>query len=168
MFNRLASGSDCGIELRHPLAHAATLYRRCVINKEPAGSVAEAMGFDPNTCRGVVRILRKVNRIPSPERLAVIAQRDYGHLDCDIAEMFGRSTEWSADVRSRADEIREKEHIPMQMEWLCDGLQPSDPPLGELYDRAKEVRVRSERRTPAVIISYAWRSTGAFIQIGTS
>jgi len=168
MFNLSVSGNDCGIELRHPLAFAAVLYRRCVMNKESAARVATQMDFETNTCRGVVRILRKFKGIPSQERLALISQKDWGLGDADIAEIFGMTPAWSADVRRRADEIRAAEYIPMHMEWIDEGLQPSDPEPEELYRRAKEVRRRSERRVPAVLRSYAWRSTGAFVQIGTS
>lgn len=164
MFDRLVSGDDCEIELRHPLAFAATLYRRCVVNKESATAVAERFGFDANTCQGVVRLLRKVGGIPSPERLAVIAQLDWGYSNADIAEIFGRSDKWSADVRANADAIRKKEPIPLSLEWLCEGLQPSDPSPEELWDRAQEVRGMSDRRPPSTIRSYAWRPTGAFVQ----
>jgi len=164
------SGKDCSTPLQHALGFAGQLYHRCVINKEPAGRVASDLGFESTTCVGVVRMLRAFGGVPSAERLAVICQLDPGFDDTDIAEVFGRTAAWSAAVRRAADTLRAKEWLPAQLEWLDDGLRPSDPPLEELYKRAKEARFLGGRNFSAPrpgIRSYAGRPRAAsFIQIG--
>jgi len=100
----------------------------------------------------------------------VICQLDPGYDDADIAEVFGQTAEWSAAVRRDADELRGAEWIPAQLEWLDDGLRPSDPPPAELYKRAKEARIvrgRNFSEPRSGIRAYAWRPRGSsFVQIG--
>ena len=129
---------DGGIVLRHSLAFASTLHRRCVINYEPVVGVAKELGLDPEQARGAVRLLRAVG-IPSKRRLALIAMRDPGLDDSDIAEMFVESEGWSFDVRYDP-KLRENEPIPVHLEYLDDGLQPDDPSPQELARRTAEVR----------------------------
>lgn len=133
------SGNDCGFVLRHPLAFAAEFHRRCVMNAEPVQKVADSLGFDFGVCAGVTRLVR-VAGIPSTERLAVVAMKDWGLEDADIGEMFGQSEEWARGVRERQEEIREAEYIHPVLEWIDPGLQPSDPDPTELYRRAAEIR----------------------------
>lgn len=137
----MGSGSDCGIVLRHPLACAEELHRRCVINGQSASRAGRAMGFDPGICKGVIRLIRAVG-MPSPERRAVICMMDWGLENADIAEMFGRTERWARLVREQKEEIREAEYIPAHLEYIDPGLQPSDPDPVELHRRAAEVRAR--------------------------
>lgn len=137
----MGSGSDCGIVLRHPLACAEELHRRCVINKESASKAGKALGFDPGICKGVIRLIRAVGMI-SPERRAVICMMDWGLDDADIAEMFSRPVKWARLVREQQEEIRAEEYVPPHLEYVDPGLQPSDPAPDELYRRAAEVRAK--------------------------
>jgi hypothetical protein len=111
---------------------AKELHRRCVTNRETPSRVAEKIGLEPSQVVGVVKILRACRSIPSDERLAVVAMLDPGLDDEDIGEIFGRSTRWASVVRSQADEIRQEEYIPSQLEWLDDGLQPDYPSPAEI------------------------------------
>jgi hypothetical protein len=167
--SELGFGSGCGVSLQHPLAFAGTFWHRVIVNQETTKRVAADLGFDHSVCSGVVRILKKVGRVPSAERLAVICQLDYGLNDADIGEIFGKDADWSAFVRRYADLLREREPIPAQLEWLDEGLQPSDPPPEELYRRALEVRVTHgrTRQLSSGIRAYSWRSRNAsFVQVG--
>lgn len=167
---RLVSGRDCGVELHHPLAFAGTFWHRVVINQETVMRVARDLGFDANVCRGVVRLLKKVGRVPTRERLAVICQLDPGFDDADVGEVFGESAEWSAWVRRNAAAIRDAEPIPERLEWYDDGLRPTDPTPAEIYKRALEVRVvkgLDPRTAQPGIRSYTWRPrVSSFVQIG--
>jgi len=71
--------------------------------------------------------------------MALIAMRDPGLDDADIAEMFVESEGWSFDVRYDP-KLRENEPIPVHLEYLDDGLQPDDPSPQELARRTAEVR----------------------------
>lgn len=102
------------------------------MNRETPSRVAEQIGLEISQVVGVVRILRSCESIPSDERLAVVAMLDPGLEDEDIAEIFGRSPRWASVVRSQADEIRQEEYIPSQLEWLDDGLQPDYPSPAEI------------------------------------
>lgn len=167
---KLVSGLGCGVELHHPLAYTGQLWHRVIVNQETVQRVARDLGFDPNVCRGIVRLLKKVGRVPSKARLAVICQLDPGYDDADVGEVFGESAEWSASVRRDADAIREAEPIPAQLEWYDDGLRPSDPTPAEIYKRALEVRLvkgMDPRHAQPGIRAYAWRPRGSsFFQIG--
>lgn len=169
----MVTGGDCGIRLRHALASADALWRMCVVNRIPAFKVAKSLGLREGQTRGVIALLKSYGSCPSPERLALVAMKDPGLDDADIAEMFGRSVRWASVVRSKADQIRAEEYIRPEREYLDDGLQPGDPMPDELWRRAAEVREqRSGRRTdlaPQDLTgprAYQWRGN-AFVSIGS-
>ena len=134
------SGDGCGIRLRHSLAHAADLWRMCIFNRQPAKDAAKKLGVPKSQTEGSVRLLRSLPRLPSPERLALVAMKDPGLTDADIGEMWGRSTRWARLVREQADEIRAAEPIPENLEWLDDGLQPGYPSPAEIKQRCDALR----------------------------
>lgn len=152
--------------LRHALAFASDLHRRCLVNKEPAVQAAKKLGLDAQQTRGVVRLLASIRYVPTFERLALIAQRDYGLDDDDIGEIFGRTPEWSADVRRRAKAIRRAEPIAERLEWIDPDLQPGIPTPAEIAERAALERGHVD--PPAVNIKqYAWSSNASLVCIGS-
>jgi hypothetical protein len=168
LFAKLVSGNDCGLGSVHPLAFAGQLWHRVIVNQEQTTRVARQLGLDPEVCRGVVRLLKACGHFPSSERLAVICQLDQGLDDTDVGEVFGKSAEWSADVRRRAAAIREAEPIEAKLEWYDEGLKPFDPTPAEILQRALEVRSNRgmDRKPTPGIKAFAWRPRGAsFVQI---
>lgn len=173
----MGSGNDCGIVLRHALAHAPVLHRRCIINRERLKVVAPSLQVPLGQAQGAVRMMRAVGRIPSPERCALIVMNDWGMDDDDIAEIFSRTAKWSAMVRQNAAELRLTEPVPLRLEYLDMGLRPHDPCPEELYRRAAEERVKREQvrdsvlyyaRSPAGLRNYSWNGRHAsFFQIGS-
>lgn len=167
----MATGPACGNVLRHALAYAADLHRRCVVNGESATRVAESMGLQVPQVKGAVRLLRSLRTLPSPERLACVVMLDPGLDDADIAEIFGRSERWAAVVRSKADEICMEEHIDPYYEYLDDGLQACDPSPSEIAARAKAIhdsgdfRGRGPGHVAWELNQYLW-SGHAFVQVG--
>lgn len=160
--------ADCSVGLRHALGFADELRRRCLVNREPAKVVAKSLGLDVEQTHGVVRLLKNVGQV-SPERLAVVAMRDWGLTDEDIAEIFGRSERWARVVRAMQDEIRAEEPIPEHLEFLDAGLQQGDPSPAEIRERAAELRVTPignghERRPLTGIRCYQW-SRHAFLSV---
>jgi hypothetical protein len=160
--------ADCSVGLRHALGFADELRRRCLVNRETAKSVAKSLGLDQEQTHGVVRLLRNVGQV-SPERLAVVAMRDWGLTDEDIAEIFGRSERWARVVRSQQDEIRADEPIPEHLEFLDAGLQQGDPCPEEIRRRAAELRVhplgnRNDRPGGPALRCYQW-SRHAFVSV---
>ena len=155
-------GSECGIVLRHALAHADLLYFRCILGKEPVVAVSRPLGLDPQQAEGAVRLLRSLPRVPSPERLALVAMKDWGLDDEDIGEMWCRPARWAAAVRAQAEALREEEPIWPHLEYLDEGLQPSDPCPEELWRRAAELRSqRTSDRSPQAhaqggMRTYSW------------
>ena len=155
-------GSECGIVLRHALAHADLLWFRCILGKEPVIAVSRPLGLDPGQAEGVVRLLRSVPKVPSPERLALVAMKDWGLDDEDIGEMWGRSTRWAAAVRAQAEALREEEQIWPHLEYLDEGLQPTDPCPEELWRRAAELRSQrtssrsSQAHAQGRMRTYSW------------
>lgn len=141
----MGSGNDCGIVLRHSLAEASELWRRCVVNRQTVREASAALGLDWEQATGALRLLLKVKGIPSPERLAAVAMRDWGLEDADIAEMWRRPVRWATAVRQRVDELREAEPIPEAYEYLDSGLHPDDPCPEEILRRAAEVRNQRSR-----------------------
>jgi hypothetical protein len=168
LFAKLVSGNDCGLGSVHPLAFAGQLWHRVIVNQEQTTRVARQLGLDPEVCRGVVRLLKACGKFPSCERLAVICQLDQGLDDTDVGEVFGRTAEWSADVRRRTAAIREAEPIEARLEWYDEGLKPFDPTPAEILQRALEVRSNRgmDRKPTPGIKAFAWRPRGAsFVQI---
>lgn len=170
LFAKLVSGNDCGLGSTHPLAFAGQLWHRVIVNKEQLARVARTLGLEPEVCRGLVRMLKAVGRVPSRERLAVILQLDPGYDDSDVGEVFGESAEWSASVRRHTALIREAEPIAANLEWYDEGLKPFDPSPAEIRKRALEVRLvkgMDRRDTQPGIRAFAWRPRGSsFFQIG--
>lgn len=132
--------------LVHALGCAGELRRRVIVNRESTRKVAESLGVEWGQANGVVKILRYRFNI-SPERLAVIAMKDPGYEDADIAEIFGRSKRWAAVVRAQAEEIRADEYIPFSLEWPDPDLQPEDPTPEQIAERAAELRAQTTRVT---------------------
>ena len=171
----VAGGDGCGIRLRHALAFAADLNREVVDQGRTIKAVARGLGLEEEQCKGVVRILRR-HGMRSPERLALVAMRDWGLEDSDIAEMFGRSERWASIVRSQADEIRAEEPIDSHLEYVDCGLRPEDPSPDEILRRAAELRKRPDfkgrlvgaRRVPWLIPNYSWTNDHAFIPLGAA
>lgn len=154
--------------LRHALAYADEIRRRCVKGGEAIKHVAASLDLDVEQAEGVARILRAVPTL-SPERAALVAMRDPGLNDSDIAEMFGRSVRWARIVREQADEIRSEEPIPEHLEYLDAGLQRGDPTPAEIQAMALALRKAPEghgspRSTP-VIRTYSY-TNNAFISVG--
>ena len=88
-----------------------------------------------------MRLLKSLSYKPSPERLALVAMRDPGLDDADIAEMFGRSVAWARVVREQRSEIEAEEPVRLALEYLDDGLQPGDPMPEEVLSVAEELRL---------------------------
>lgn len=172
MKHRKDRGPGClrfGRGLRHALAFVHTLHRRCVINQESVPRVAMQLGLEYAQVAGVVRLLKSIRFIPSFERLALIAQRDPGLDDDDIAEIFGTIPEWSAEVRERAADIRAHEHIPAKCEVLTEEDFLSAEVAARLTDvrRTRVVPARGMEARTGNIKAYSWsRSRASFFQIG--
>jgi hypothetical protein len=115
----------------------------------PCKRAAQYLGLDKEQVEGAVRLLRHCESLPSPERLALVVQRDPGLDDNDIAEMFGRSAKWSRMVRLHAKELMESEPIPERLEYLDDGLQPGYPTPEQVWAEAARIRTSKEYRTDA-------------------
>lgn len=139
------SGNDCGIVLRHALAHAEELYRSVIVNRETMGGVSKRLDLDFRQVKGVIRLLRNVRGVPSPERLALVAMRDWGLEDADIAEMWSRPVAWATQVRANAKRLRADEPIAERLEYVDEGLMPGDPCPEELYRRAAEIRAQRDK-----------------------
>lgn len=144
MRRKLAGGHGCGKALRHALAFAAEIRVRCVMCKEPAYRVAMDLGLEAPQVVGVSKVVK--HQMYSPERLALIAMRDPGYDDADIAEIFGRSQRWASIVRERADELREAEPISCWLEYLDEGLQPGDPTPAEIAERTSDLHATGQFR----------------------
>jgi hypothetical protein len=162
----MVTGNAGSIGLRHALAFAADLRRRVLVNKESAKVVAMSLGLDIQQTKGACRLLKSLQYRPSPERLALVVMRDHGLDNEDIAEIFGRSPRWAYLVRENADELRELEPIPWELECLDDGVQPGDPTPDELYKLAAEIRSQRvdgrRRMTDLEFPALSWRGN-AFI-----
>jgi hypothetical protein len=153
-------------QLRHALAFASDLHRRCIVNKQTAVQAARKLGLDPQQVQGVVRLLGSIKYVPTFERLALVAQRDYGLDDEDIGEIFGRTPEWSADVRRRAKAIRRAEPIDSRYEWLEPDLQPGIPTPEEIAERAAALR-QDAPPAPVGIKQFAWSHNATLVCVGS-
>ena len=129
-----------GSGLRHALAFAGVIQRRCWVNREATADVAEDLDVSLEQVRGVAQMVHHLRGTPSQQRLIAAAMRDWGLDDSDLAEMFGVTVEAVACVRRNAAAIRLKEPIPAEIEIRCAGLLPDDVSPSELYARARAVR----------------------------
>lgn len=128
-----------------PLLFAGQLYHRVIVNGEPPMVVGKSLGLGKTATVGVLRILRHCGKVPSRERLALVAMRVPDVTDEDIADWFGEPLNWARSVRQTADDLRKEEFIPDWMEFVDDGYQPGDPSPEEILAMAKEIRQREDR-----------------------
>lgn len=167
----MVSGIGLGGKLRHGLAMAEEIHRAVNVNREKIIGVARRLGLRHQQVQGVARMTRVLGRVPSPERLALVAMLDSGLTDEDVAEMFGRSVKWSRLVRSQALAIRSEDFIPGYLEWLEPDFQKTDPTVDEIYRRAAELRDQSKgpvgrTRVRWQMPQYLWNSkNGTFIPV---
>jgi hypothetical protein len=89
-----------------PLLFAGQLYHRVIVNGEPPMTVGRSLGLGKNATVGVLRILRHCGKVPSRERLALVAMRVPDVTDEDIADWFGEPLNWARSVRRTADDLR--------------------------------------------------------------
>ena len=159
-------GNLCGTAL----AFAEEIRRRVVINGETSATVARSLGFTARQVMSVAQIVRP--GVPSQERLALICMRAPGIDDADIAEWFGRSTEWATWVRANSTELRKAEFIPDRMDWVADEWEPTDPTPDEIRQRCAELRAKplagvTREQRPGVRC-FAWNGVQhAFVSIRT-
>ena len=159
-------GTLCGTAL----VFADEIHRRVVINNETCKAVARSLGFTDRQVASVARIVR--TGVPSLERRALICMRAPGIDDADIAEWFGRSTEWATWVRANATELRRRECIPAHMDWVADEWEPTDPTPEEIRQRCAELRAKTlagvtEIRRPG-IRCFSWNGVQhAFVSVST-
>jgi len=128
-----------------PLVFAGQLWHRVIVNGEMPMTVGRSLGLTKGATVGVLRLLRQCEKMPSQERLAVVAMIIPDVTDEDVAEWFGKSVEWAANVRANADAIRREEYIPAHLEYIDDGYQLGDPSPEEIQSRAMEIRQRDNR-----------------------
>jgi hypothetical protein len=145
-----------------------------VVNYESLISVCRDLDVSWEQGRGVYRIVRSLNGVPSLERRIACAMRDWGLDNDDLAEMFSVDVSAVRWVREFIDVIREREPIPDCMERESAWLLPDDPPPDELYRRAAEIRANRthvEGKSPRFasgIRHYTWDgSRHAFLSIGS-
>lgn len=169
----MVSGIGPGGKLRHSLAFAAEIHRSVNVNREKVIGVARRLGLRHHQVQGVARMTRVLGRIPSPERLAVVAMLDTGLTDEDVAEIFGRSERWASIVRKQSAAIRAEEFVPQHLEWLDPDFQQTDPTVEEIYRRAAELRGESKgpvgkTRVRWRMPQYLWNNkNGTFLPVGT-
>lgn len=146
--------------LRHALAFAAVIQRRCWVNGESTADVAMELDASLEQVRGIAKMVRHLRGTPSMPRLIAAAMRDWGLDDSDLAEMFGVTEAAVACVRRNVAAIRKSEPIPDDIEAQCAGLLPDDVCPEELYARARAVRdARPEpvKRVPSAgIRNFTW------------
>jgi hypothetical protein len=119
------------------LAHADEIFRRNVRNKEPGWKIAKSLELDDEQVMAAVSLLRKCRRPPSAERLALVAMKDPGLDDEDIAVIFSKSVQWAAMVREHAKDFVVKEPIDDNFfPWISD----DDPTPAKVWDMAREFR----------------------------
>lgn len=140
-----------GVGLRHALAFAGTLRRRCAINSESILDVCRELDICWEQAVGVVRMVRHLRCVPSMRRLVAAAMRDWGLDDDDLAEMFGLTPEAVSAVRENVAAIRAAEPVPDEIEMQCAWMLPDDPPPEVIAQRAREIReARPEQPAPKV------------------
>lgn len=150
-----------GPGLRHALAFASELKRRCWINHEAIFHVCRELDICWEQGRGVVRMIDHLQGVPSRQRLIAAAMRDWGLDDEDIAEMFSCPVSEVMCVRESIDAVRRAERIPADIEMQCAWMLPDDPPPDVLAQRARDIRAaRPDESVPKVrnasIRTYGW------------
>ena len=144
-----------------PLVFAGQLWHRVMVNRERPMTVSRSLGLSKTATVGVLKILRHCGKVPSRERLALIAMRVPDVTDEDVAEWFAQPIGWARAVRESADALRAAEPIPDALEYVDDGYMPSDPTPDEIHSMKMEIRKRDNRLESVAperveIRSYQW------------
>lgn len=151
------SSAACGFVLRHSLAYAHDLWRMVILHGESVVTVAKRLDLDWDQARGVCHLLSRLRKIPSKERLALIAMWDPGLEDADIAEIFGEDEAWAAAVRADKARLRQEEPIDFKLECLLGYNTPEDLEPDEILREAEDKRAgRDYVSEPVDIQSFSW------------
>lgn len=167
-----------GPGLRHALAFASELKRRCWTNNEVLLHVCRDLDICWEQAKGVMQMIARRVRanqraVPSRQRLIAAAMRDWGLDDEDIAEMFSCPISEVCWVREFIDEIRRAEPIPDEVEMQCAWMLPDDPPPDVLAHRARDIRAARPEETPpkmrrVAIRQFVWHGgQHAFLPVGS-
>lgn len=165
-----APGTVCGTSW----VFAGTVYHRVVINRESVNLVAKQLGIPRHTILRIARMTETFGGVPSKERLAVAAMAIPDATDEDIGDWFGMTKQWAEDVRRNADEIREDEYIPPELDVIPEETDWGMPSAKERARIAAEIRrnglaAQQEKAPPRVTAAhYSWNGAyGTFLPVGS-
>lgn len=123
-----------------PIAHAPEIYRRLLVNKEPASRVYRHFGLSREVAARITALLRR-HGLPSRDRLVTLAANYPDRAPVDIAKAFNLTVDQVLDILVRTPEIRAAE--PLSTE-LWEDIADDEVTPAEIRRRAQEVRRRNE------------------------
>ena len=117
-------GSDTGFYAVVPLA--GLIWQRVCAGRK---SYQIASEFDvPHRCvRRLIGIFNRLGKPPSQARLAVCVLNHPYVTEEQVADLFGRNVRWVQQVKLDRERLRLAEPFPLALEYLDEGLEPTDP-----------------------------------------
>lgn len=148
------SGPVCATGYRTVFAHADEIWRRLVINREPAIRIGKSLRLPKTHVSALGRVLNKWGRVPPKSRLAVAAMLVPDATDEDIAWAFGMPVKWAESCRSHRHQIRDAWPVDSLLERTVE-LEEDDPTPAQIAEMCAAMpRVLSgepnARRAPGI------------------
>ena len=122
---------------RSVFAEAAEVWRRVIINSEPAQRVAKDLGYPKSTINSLTRWLKAMGEVPPKSRLAVAAMLVPDATDEDIAWAFRMPLDWAYSCRRHKHQIRAAWPVPKDCEYV--ELDQDDPTPEEIRERCSRI-----------------------------
>lgn len=125
---------------RSVFAEAAVVWRRIIINSEPALRVAKDLGYPKSTINSLTRWLKAMGEVPPKSRLAVAAMLVPDATDEDIACAFRMPLDWARSCRRHKHQIRDAWPVPKGYEYVeLDQDDPTPEQIREICSRIPRV-----------------------------
>lgn len=89
--------------------------------------IASELGVGYVCVRRLIGIFNHLGKPPSQARLAVCVLNHPYVTEEQVADLFGRNVRWVQNVKLNRERLRAEEPFPLSLEYLDEGLEPTDP-----------------------------------------
>lgn len=102
--------------------------------------ISRELGVGYVCVRRLIGIFNHLGMPPSQARLAVCVLNHPDITEEQVADLFGRNVRWVQNVKLNRERLREDEPFPMNLEFLDEGLEPTDPTPYEIEQVTTMIR----------------------------
>lgn len=102
--------------------------------------ISRELGVGYVCVRRLIGIFNRLGKPPSQARLAVCVLNHPYVTEEEVADLFGRNVRWVQNVKLNRERLRAEEPFPLSLEYLDEGLEPTDPTPFEIEQVTTMIR----------------------------